>query len=131
MTTYSCIDTRGVTTSRLPPHQGHNVGDDRADHVVVMAEVFAMLSDPGRLRLLLALREASERSVSELVDETGIAQSAVSHALRLLRAYRVVSVRREGRRAYYTITDDHVRLLLDATLEHLRGHHTLHARDVS
>ncbi|HEV3134798.1 MAG TPA: metalloregulator ArsR/SmtB family transcription factor [Acidimicrobiia bacterium] len=87
-----------------------------------MADVFAMLSDPGRLRLLLALREAPERSVSDLVDDTGIAQSAVSHALRLLRAYRVVGVRREGRRAYYAITDDHVRLLLDATLEHLRSH---------
>jgi DNA-binding transcriptional ArsR family regulator len=90
-----------------------------------MAEVFGMLSDPGRLRLLLALRNAPERTVTELVDETGITQSAVSHALRLLRAYRVVGVRREGRRAYYAITDDHVRLLLDATLEHLRSHDAL------
>jgi ArsR family transcriptional regulator, lead/cadmium/zinc/bismuth-responsive transcriptional repressor len=99
-----------------------------------MAEVFAMLSDPGRLRLLLALREAPERTVSDLVDETGITQSAVSHALRLLRAYRVVGVRREGRHAYYTIIDDHVRLLLDATLDHLRSHDELsrqRARDAS
>jgi ArsR family transcriptional regulator, lead/cadmium/zinc/bismuth-responsive transcriptional repressor len=113
----------------MPRHQDHADFDDPGDHVVVMAEVFGMLSDPGRLRLLLALRNAPERTVTELVDETGIAQSAVSHALRLLRAYRVVGVRRQGRRAFYTITDDHVRLLLDATLEHLRSHHAL-ARDV-
>jgi DNA-binding transcriptional ArsR family regulator len=90
-----------------------------------MADVFSMLSDPGRLRLLLKLREAGESSVSDLVEQTGIAQSAASHALRLLRAYQVVSVRREGRRAYYTIADDHVRLLLDATLAHFDHHSSL------
>lgn len=93
-----------------------------------MADVFGMLADPGRLRLLLALREARERTVSELVSQTGMAQSAVSHALRLLRAYRVVSVRREGRHAYYTISDDHVRLLVDATLSHFQHHEALAAR---
>jgi ArsR family transcriptional regulator, lead/cadmium/zinc/bismuth-responsive transcriptional repressor len=114
----------------MPPRPDHADSDDPGDHVVVMAEVFGMLSDPGRLRLLLALRNAPERTVTELVDETGITQSAASHALRLLRAYRVVGVRRQGRRAFYAITDDHVRLLLDVTLEHLRSHDAL-ARDVS
>jgi ArsR family transcriptional regulator, lead/cadmium/zinc/bismuth-responsive transcriptional repressor len=92
-----------------------------------MADVFGMLADPGRLRLLLALREADERTVSELVSQTGMAQSAVSHALRLLRAYRVVSVRREGRHAYYAISDDHVRMLVDATLSHFQHHESLAA----
>jgi DNA-binding transcriptional ArsR family regulator len=90
-----------------------------------MADVFGMLADPGRLRLLLALRGAPERTVSELVSETGIGQSAVSHALRLLRAYHVVGVRREGRYAYYAISDDHVRLLVDTTLRHFQHHETL------
>lgn len=98
-----------------------------SDHVAVMAEVFGVLADPGRLRLLLALREQHERSVSDLVAETGIAQSTVSHALRLLRAHRVVDVRRDGRHAYYTITDDHVRLLVDATLTHFQYHEALAA----
>ena len=43
-----------------------------------------------------------------------------SHALRLLRAHRVVTVRRAGRMAYYSLTDGHVRLLLDVALEHVR-----------
>jgi ArsR family transcriptional regulator, lead/cadmium/zinc/bismuth-responsive transcriptional repressor len=98
-----------------------------ADHVNVMADVFGMLADPGRLRLLLALREASELTVSDLQSRTGISQSAVSHALRLLRAYHVVSVRREGRHAHYAITDDHVRLLVDATLAHFQHHEALAA----
>ena len=130
MKTCSWIDTKGGDDERMPPQPDPANSDHPADHVVVMAEVFGMLSDPGRLRLLLALRNAPECTVTELVDETGITQSAVSHALRLLRAYRVVGVRRQGRRAFYAITDDHVRLLLDATLEHLRSHDAL-ARDVS
>jgi DNA-binding transcriptional ArsR family regulator len=97
------------------------------DHVAVMADVFGMLADPGRLRLLLALREADERTVSDLQEYSGMSQSAVSHALRLLRAYRVVSVRREGRHGYYSISDDHVRLLVDATLAHFQQHDTLAA----
>ena len=44
---------------------------------------------------------------------------SVSHALRLLRANRVVRVRRSGRRAYYSLADSHVRLLLDVALEHI------------
>lgn len=92
-----------------------------------MADVFGLLADPGRLRLLLALREPRERSVSDLVSLTGMEQSTVSHALRLLRAHGVVSVRREGRHAYYTIADDHVRLLVDTTLAHFRRHEALAA----
>jgi DNA-binding transcriptional ArsR family regulator len=106
-------------------HRGEDAADHSADHVAVMADVFGLLGDAGRLRLLLALREEPERSVSDLTAATGMSQSSVSHALRLLRAYRVVSVRREGRQAHYMIRDDHVRLLLDATIDHLRDHRAL------
>lgn len=114
-------------SKRKPRAHTQNGRTPSADHVAVMADVFGMLADPGRLRLLLALREAEERTVSELQACAGMSQSAVSHALRLLRAYQVVSVRREGRHAYYSISDDHVRLLVDATLGHLDHHDTLAA----
>ena len=127
------MNTRRATPkSRAAPHRAE-LAAHAPDHVAVMADVFGMLGDAGRLRLLLALREAPELNVSDLTESTGMTQSSVSHALRLLRAYRVVGVRREGRNAFYSITDDHVRLLLDATLEHLREHqalsdvHTRHA----
>ena len=47
----------------------------------------------------------------------------MSHALRLLRAHRVVEVRRAGRMAFYKLADAHVRLLLDVALTHV-GHTT-------
>jgi ArsR family transcriptional regulator, lead/cadmium/zinc/bismuth-responsive transcriptional repressor len=47
------------------------------------AEVFSMLADPGRLRLLTALR-AGEASVGQLAATARMSESATSHALRLL-----------------------------------------------
>ncbi|WP_284701854.1 ArsR/SmtB family transcription factor [Yinghuangia soli] len=82
------------------------------------AAVFALLGDPGRLKLLVALLEG-EMCVCDLAAACGQGESAVSHQLRLLRAHRVVISRRSGRMAYYRLADAHVRLLLDVTLAHL------------
>ena len=82
--------------------------------------VFSVLADPNRLRLLVALLEGGELCVCDLAAAAGMGESAASHALRLLRAHRVVKVRRTGRMAYYSLCDGHVRLLLDVALEHVR-----------
>ncbi|MDQ2836567.1 MAG: metalloregulator ArsR/SmtB family transcription factor [Actinomycetota bacterium] len=86
--------------------------------IAELAEVFALLGEPGRLRLLSGLLEAGELCVCDLAASTGLSESAVSHALRLLRAHRVVSVSRRGRMAYYRLDDAHVRMLLDVGLTH-------------
>lgn len=84
------------------------------------ADVFALLGDPNRLRLLASLAEAVELCVCDLAAAAGMGESAASHALRLLRAHGVLSARRRGRMVYYSLRDAHVRLLLDVTLEHVR-----------
>jgi ArsR family transcriptional regulator, lead/cadmium/zinc/bismuth-responsive transcriptional repressor len=95
---------------------------DDAD-IADLADVFGLLSDPGRMRILTALLDG-EMCVCDLAATSGLSESAVSHALRLLRAHRVVEVRRDGRIAYYTLADAHVRMLLDVGLTHV-GHTTL------
>ena len=80
--------------------------------------VFGLLADPGRLRLLVALL-GGELCVCDLAVACRQSESSVSHALRLLRARRVVQVRREGRRAFYRLDDSHVRMLLDLALAHI------------
>ncbi len=82
--------------------------------------VFGLLADPSRLRLLVSLLEGGELCVCDLAVAAGMGESAASHALRLLRAHRVVKVRRAGRNAYYSLCDGHVRILLDVALEHVR-----------
>ena len=89
------------------------------EQVAELADVFGLLADPGRLRVLVALLEG-EMCVCDLAAAAGASESAASHHLRLLRAHRVVKVRRAGRMAYYSLTDGHVRMLLDVALAHVR-----------
>ena len=91
-----------------------------AGAVAEVADVFGLLADPGRLRVLVALLEG-EMCVCDLAAVAQGSESAVSHHLRLLRAHRVVHVRRAGRMAYYRLADAHVRMLLDVALTHI-GH---------
>ncbi|RBM07424.1 ArsR family transcriptional regulator [Streptomyces sp. PT12] len=89
------------------------------------AEVFGLMADPGRLRLLIALREG-ELCVCDLAAVSGLSESATSHALRLLRAHRVVAARRSGRMAYYRLDDAHVRMLLDLAVAHTEHTEAIH-----
>lgn len=84
-----------------------------------LAELFHQVSDPTRLRLLLALLDG-ERCVCDLAGEASVSVSAVSHQLRSLRTARLVLGRREGRHVYYRLADDHVSVLVTAGLEHVR-----------
>ena len=91
-------------------------GDDDLGEV---ARVFKLLGDPTRARLLYALLEAGELCVCDLAAATGISEVTVSQSLRLLRASRVVTGRREGRNVFYRLLDAHVRMLLDVAREHV------------
>lgn len=92
-----------------------------------VADIFALLGDPNRLRLLVALLEGGEMCVCDLAAATGMSESAASHALRWLRAHRIVSApRRSGRMAYYRLADGHVRMLLDVTMSHSRHTTAMH-----
>ena len=85
-----------------------------------LADLFKLLADRTRARLLHALLEAGELCVCDLAETIAVPESTVSHALRLLRTAGVVRNRRAGRVIYYALDDDHVRLLLDLSLQHLR-----------
>ncbi len=109
------VDPERVAAVRAVMPGGEVVAD--------LASVFSMLADPGRVRIITALLEGGEMCVCDLAAVCASSESAVSHALRLLRAGRVVTVRRSGRVAYYRLADSHVRLLLDLALTHF-GHET-------
>lgn len=96
----------------------------RDEHLGLMADLFGILGDRSRLRLLIQLAERDEVCVGDLARGAQISESAVSHALRLLRAHGVVDMRRDGRFAYYSLADEHVRVLLDATIAHFDSQHT-------
>jgi DNA-binding transcriptional ArsR family regulator len=77
-----------------------------------VADVFQVLADPTRRRLVEALRNG-ERSVSELVDVVEIGQPGVSRQLAILQDAKFVMVRPEGRRRLYRLRPDPFRELDD------------------
>ena len=78
----------------------------------VVAERFKALAEPARLQILNALRRG-ERSVSELMEETGLGQANVSKHLQLLHTYGFVTRRKEGLFVYYQLADRDVFRLCD------------------
>lgn len=89
-----------------------------ADNAIRMAEIFAALADPSRLRIISAL--AHQRlNVGEICDIVEMSQPAVSHHLRLLRAQRVVRAEKVGKHVYYCLDDEHIHDLLDRAVAHI------------
>jgi len=86
--------------------------------IEAVAQVFRLLSDPTRVRLVDALSHG-ERCVCDLAALVGTSESAISHQLRLLRTARLVRVRRTGRMAFYALDDHHVIGLLHDTRKHV------------
>jgi DNA-binding transcriptional ArsR family regulator len=78
-----------------------------------LAEIFQMLADPSRLKILLNLARDGEMHVSALCKVLGQMQPAVSHHLSLLRARKLVVCRRDGKNKFYSVDSALVRTLLD------------------
>lgn len=89
------------------------------DETARLAEIFKALSDPSRLKIVLALMER-EHCVCDIAAICGQTDSAVSHQLRLLRTQKIVKNRRQGKIVYYSIDDDHVAELINMSLVHIR-----------
>jgi DNA-binding transcriptional ArsR family regulator len=87
------------------------------EEVDLAVEVFRMLSDATRVRLLWALLDG-ERAVNELAAAVGKSPSGVSQHLAKLRMARVVRTRREANQIFYRIESDHVRQLVVDAIYH-------------
>ena|SRR5260370_15984387 len=78
-----------------------------------LAQVFKLLADESRLKILLALAQDGELHVTALCDLLDQTQPAVSHHLTLLRMSRLVGYRRHGKHNYYRIESGLVGDLLE------------------
>ena len=85
------------------------------------AKFFRGLGDATRVRVLQLLLER-ERSVSELVEETGVLQGRLSSHLACLRWCGFVAARREGRQVFYSVADSRIPDLLALAEEFLADH---------
>jgi DNA-binding transcriptional ArsR family regulator len=106
----------GSDTSDAPPAQL------TAASAASVAATLQALATPSRLLILAALRR-EPCTPSQLAEQVGMEQSAVSHQLRLLRNLGLVAATRSGKNMVYALFDNHVAQLLDQAVyhsEHLR-----------
>ncbi|NLL73060.1 MAG: winged helix-turn-helix transcriptional regulator [Clostridiales bacterium] len=83
-----------------------------------LAETFKVFGDSTRIRILWALDE-SEMCVCDIASLLNMTQSAISHQLRVLKQAKLVKNRREGKVVYYSLDDEHVRLIIDQGMAHI------------
>lgn len=86
--------------------------------VELAVEVFMMLADATRVRIVLALRDAKELPVNRLADIVDKSPAAVSQHLAKMRLSRMVAVRQDGTRMFYRLENEHAsKLVADAIFQ--------------
>ncbi|MBQ4444109.1 MAG: helix-turn-helix transcriptional regulator [Clostridia bacterium] len=88
------------------------------DLLLDIAELFKVFGDSSRIKIIsaLGLKELCVNDIAELLDMT---VSAVSHQLRILRTNKLVKYWKVGKEVYYSLDDDHVKMLFDMAKAHL------------
>ncbi len=105
-----CVHSSLVQNSKL------NMPD--LDTLFSLAELFKVFGDTTRIRIMCALF-GNELCVCDIAEILGMEQSAISHQLRLLRSAHLVRARRDGKSAFYSLDDDHVRQIFELGLNHV------------
>jgi ArsR family transcriptional regulator len=96
-----------------------------------LSEMFKLLADKHRLKILLALAQQGEMHVSALCDILGQSQPAVSHHLTLMRGPRLVGYRRDGKHNFYHVNFERVGGLLERFFADSGPGHQLHCEEFS
>lgn len=83
-----------------------------------LSEFYKIFGDQTRLRILDALlnKPLCVNEISELLNMT---QSAISHQLKNLRTSNLVKTDKIGKNVYYSISDEHIKIILKYGLEHI------------
>ncbi len=88
------------------------------EDIYELASRFKAISEPSRLRILLAL-EGGELCVEHITKAVDGNQSAVSHQLKTLKDSKIIKSRRSGKNILYSISDDHILKMIELAKEHL------------
>ena len=86
--------------------------------LIDLADLYKVFGDYSRIRIMYILLQ-EELCVQDIADALGMTQSAVSHQLKTLKQNKLVKARRDGKSIFYSLADDHVRIILDMGREHL------------
>jgi DNA-binding transcriptional ArsR family regulator len=86
--------------------------------ILSLSETFKVLSDPTRLKIVLALAK-EELCVYDIAELLGVTESAVSHQLRMLKTLRLVKYHKDGKMVFYSLDDEHIEDLIRIATRHV------------
>ena len=92
------------------------------NHIMLLADLFRLLGDATRLRIVLACLDAPI-AVNDIATRLSLSSSLVSHHLRLLRAARILKADRQGKQVFYSAADQHISGVLADMLDHIAEPH--------
>ncbi len=84
-----------------------------------LSEFFKIFADPTRLRILEVLIN-KPLCVNDISEKLNISQSAISHQLKYLRTSNLVKTEKVGKNVFYNISDNHIKIILEYGIEHLK-----------
>jgi len=116
---HDCVDGGAAGSSGIekPPAAAHSMSVTW-NQTVALAEMFRIMGDPSRLRIILVCLDAPT-CVGDIAQQTRLSPSLVSRHLRLLRAARVLRAERQGQQVFYAMADAHIRRIIADMLVHL------------
>lgn len=119
MNRYSSEGENEAMGKKLVQEEFDMIKELQQEFVLELADFFKVFGDGTRIRILQILLEG-ERNVGELAEALEMSQSAVSHQLRVLRQNDLVKYRKEGKTVFYSLDDEHVRMVLEQGMTHIR-----------
>ena len=114
-----------MTDHILPHNHGEHLNTEllidniaKTEDFQIVADLFKVLGDNSRVRIFWLLCHCEECviNISSMMD---MSSPAVSHHLRQLKSYGLITSRREGKSVFYSLADDHVRTITGQGMEHI------------
>ncbi|WP_346726982.1 metalloregulator ArsR/SmtB family transcription factor [Bacillus suaedae] len=90
------------------------------ENLAPVANIFKALSDETRLKIAYSLLQEGELCVCDVANIVGASMATVSHHLRLLKNLGIAKSRKEGKLVFYSLDDEHVRMLVETAVVHGR-----------
>lgn len=91
---------------------------ERQEEIDKIADFFKAFGDATRIKIILAIKD-EEKCVKDISEKCNMEISAISHQLSTLKKKNIVKSRKLGKEVLYTISDDHIKDLVESTLIHV------------
>ena len=100
-------------------HHSHHEDNIPSGEVLFgLSDFFKIFGDPTRLSILFAL-DSGEKCGCDLVDMLGLTKAVISYQLKVLKRHNLVVSYKEGRKIFYSLSDEHVRDIIEIAMKHI------------